>query len=281
MPTFRLITLTCLAMLAFAANSLLCRAALKLSQIDAASFTSLRLLSGALMLCALVKMRGQTLRDQGSWLSALALFAYAAGFSFAYLQLSAASGALLLFGAVQVSMIAYGIFKGERIQRQQWLGLGLALGGLVGLLLPGLAAPPLASALLMLGAGVAWGVYSIRGKAAGNPSAATAMNFVYATPIALAISIFMHDSASFDAAGVVYAILSGALASGLGYALWYRVLPTLKATQAASVQLSVPVLTAISGVLLLGETITLRLILASLAILGGIALIFMSRTKRS
>lgn len=277
MPAFRLIALTFLAMLAFAANSLLCRAALKLSQMDAASFTSLRLLSGALILCLLVSLRSGALRGSGSWRSACALFAYAAGFSFAYQHLSAASGALLLFGAVQVSMIAYGISQGERLQKLQVAGLLLAMGGLLGLLLPGLSAPPLGSALLMMGAGLAWGIYSIRGKGAGDPSAATAMNFVYATPIALALSWLLRDTINVDSAGVVYAILSGALASGLGYALWYRVVPMLQSTQAASVQLSVPVFTALGGVALLGEPITLRLLLASMAILGGIAL--MLRTK--
>jgi drug/metabolite transporter (DMT)-like permease len=213
----------------------------------------------------------------GNWLSAFALFVYAAGFSFAYVSLPAATGALLLFGAVQATMIAHGIWAGERLLRLQLVGLLLALGGLVGLLLPGLSAPPLLGSVLMLSAGVAWGVYSLRGKGAGDPTRVTAGNFLRAVPMAAALSVLMHDRASLDSAGFWYAVSSGALASGLGYAIWYTALPALKATNAATVQLSVPVIAALGGIAFLGESLSLRLVLASVAILGGIALVILEK----
>ena len=208
---------------------------------------------------------------------AFALFVYAAGFSFAYVSLPAATGALLLFGAVQATMIGHGIWKGERLLRLQLAGLMLALGGLVGLVLPGLSAPPLYGSLLMLGAGAAWGVYSLRAKGAGDPTRVTAGNFLRAAPIAAALSVLMFDSTSLDQAGFWYAVSSGALASGIGYAIWYTALPALKSTTAATVQLSVPVIAALGGIVFLGEPMTLRLVLASVAILGGIALVIVER----
>jgi drug/metabolite transporter (DMT)-like permease len=273
----RVVVLTSLAMIAFACNSLLCRVALKHTSIDAASFTTIRLISGAVMLWLVVRMSRITQPCYGNWQSALALFVYAAGFSFAYVSLPASTGALLLFGAVQATMIGHGIWSGERLLRLQLVGIALALGGLVGLLLPGLSAPPLLGSLLMLSAGVAWGVYSLRGKGACEPIEATAGNFLRAAPIAAALSILMHDGASLDSAGFWYAISSGALASGIGYTIWYTALPALKATNAATVQLSVPVIAALGGIVFLGETVTLRLVLASLAILGGIALVFLKK----
>lgn len=277
MSSLRVIALTALAMIAFAGNSLLCRLAFKHTSIDAASFTMIRLLSGAVMLWLVVRMRCGTRAGNGNWLSALALFAYAAGFSFAYLSLSAATGALLLFGAVQATMISHGLWKGERLRRPQLVGLALAFGGLVGLLLPGLSAPPLHGAALMLGAGVAWGVYSARGRGAGDATRVTAGNFLRAVPIAVVLSILMLDGMVLDRVGLLYAVASGALASGLGYAIWYTALPALKATKAATVQLSVPVLAALGGVFFLGESITPRLALASIAILGGIALVILEK----
>jgi len=265
--------LTTLAMLAFASNSLLCRVALRDTAIDAASFTSIRLASGAIILWLLVRARQGAPSGKGNLWSAFALFAYAAGFSFAYLGLTAATGALLLFATVQVTMIAFALIQGERLQALQVGGFLLALGGLVALLLPGLTAPPLGASLLMMIAGVAWGIYSLRGKGAGDPRAVTAGNFLRAVPFALLLSLLLWQQSSWDLAGVGYAVASGALASALGYVIWYTVLPALKATQASVVQLSVPVLTALGGVLLLGESFTLRLLLSSLAILGGIALV--------
>lgn len=265
-------------MLAFAGNSLLCRLALKEARIDAVSFTSTRILSGALVLWLLLRLRDGRQPPTGNWLSALALFVYAAGFSFAYVSLPAATGALLLFGAVQATMIGYGLWRGERFGVQQGAGLLLALGGLIGLLLPGLSAPPLSGVLLMMAAGIAWGVYSLRGQGGGEPTRATAGNFLRAVPFALALSMVSYPLARFDVAGIFYALVSGALTSGLGYALWYAVVPHLKATSAATVQLSVPVLAALGAVLWLGETVSARLLVASCAVLGGIALVILGRS---
>lgn len=264
---------TALALLAFAGNSLLCRAALQYTPIDPASFTTIRLASGALVLWLFVQTRPALPPGRGSWPSALALFAYAAAFSFAYVTLPAGTGALLLFGAVQASMIGWGLIKGERFAPLQLVGLVLALSGLVGLLLPGLSAPPLGGALLMIAAGVAWGVYSLRGKVAGDPTRVTAGNFVRTVPLALALSLLTLGQAQLDAAGVAYAVASGALTSGVGYAIWYTALPHLKATSAATLQLSVPVIAALGGIVWLGEPLSLRLVLAAAAILGGIALV--------
>lgn len=276
MPNLRIVTCTALALIAFAGNSLLCRAALAHTHIDAASFTTVRLLSGTVALCCLVWVRGGARTGRGNWLSALALFTYAAGFSFSYLHLSAAVGALLLFGAVQTTMIGYGIWSGERLRWLQTTGLVLACGGLLGLLLPGLSAPPLTGALLMLGAGAAWGIYSLRGKRGGDSIKVTAGNFTRTVPMALALSLLLAARSSLDPAGLGYAFLSGALTSGVGYAIWYTALPYLKSTSAASVQLSVPILAAVGGVFFLGESLTPRLLVAALAIIGGIALVVLT-----
>ena len=273
--------LTALAMIAFAGNSLLCRFALRQTAIDAASFTLVRIVSGAVCLWLIVQLRKGPSGKAGSWPSALALFGYAALFSFAYLRLTAGTGALLLFGAVQATMILWALRKGERLGLGQTAGLLLALAGLVTLVLPGLSAPPLGAALLMLGAGIAWGVYSLRGKGAGDPLRATAGNFLRAVPMAVLLSLLMWRSANFDRAGIGYAIASGALASGIGYAIWYTALPALKASGAATVQLSVPVLAAAGGIAFLGEQITVRFVLASAAVLGGIALVIFERRTAS
>jgi drug/metabolite transporter (DMT)-like permease len=269
----RTVLLTSLAMLAFASNSLLCRTALRDTGIDAGTFTSVRLLAGAVTLWLLVRLRGGKVAVSGNWPSALALFGYAGGFSYAYLRLPAATGALLLFGAVQVTMIGYGIWAGERLRGRQLVGLLLAAAGIVGLLLPGLSAPPLDGAVLMLVAGAAWGIYSLRGKGIGDPVAATAGNFLRAVPMAAVLSVMMLSRATWDVAGLGYAVMSGAVASGLGYSIWYTVLPGLRATTAATVQLAVPVIAAIGGIVLLNEPLTMRLIAMSVAVLGGIALV--------
>ena len=269
----RIFILTLLAMIAFASNSLLCRLALKQTGIDAASFTLIRIFSGAVALWLIMKMRRATWKEEGSWSSALALFIYAAAFSFAYLDLSAGTGALLLFGAVQATMILWGFRKGERLDAIQMVGLIVAVAGLVVLMFPGLSAPPLIGSILMVGAGVAWGIYSIHGKAGRDAIATTAGNFLRAVPFAAVVSIILLSRARLDQTGIFYAVVSGAITSGLGYVIWYSALPGLKAASAATVQLSVPVLTAAGGILLLGEPITLRYVLASAAVLGGIFLV--------
>ena len=273
--------LTALAMLAFAGNSLLCRMAFQLTAVDASSFTAARLLSGAVVLALLLRARpGCTVGAvaHGNWGSALALFAYAALFSLAYVGMPAATGALLLFGAVQASMIGWGLLHGERLRPWQAVGFAAALVGLVALMLPGFATPSWSGALSMLGAGVAWGVYSLRGKAttagkAADPLATTCGNFVRTLPMALVLCAVLMPTLRWDAAGLALAVASGAVTSGLGYAVWYRALPALQATQAATVQLSVPLIAAVGGILLLGESVTWRLLVASIAILGGIALV--------
>ena len=276
MPRALTFFLTLAAMLAFAGNSLLCRMALLHTGIDPASFTSIRIVSGALALWLIVSLRNGTragARGAGNWASALALFAYAALFSYAYVSLPAAMGALLLFGAVQATMIGYGLCAGERLRIPQWAGLVCALAGLAGLLLPGLSAPPPGGAALMIGAGVAWGIYSLRARGGGDPTMVTAGNFLRAAPLAVALSVAALPWQALDWAGAGYAVASGALTSGVGYAVWYAALRGLAAASAASVQLSVPVITAIGGIAFLGESITMRLVVASVAILGGIALV--------
>lgn len=273
MPPLRILLLTILAMLAFAGNSLFCRLALKTTTIDAASFTSIRLISASVLLFCLMLAKRTSIAKHGNWTSSLALFVYAAGFSLAYLKLPAATGALLLFGAVQASMVSYGLYNGERLAGLRLGGFLLALCGLVMLMLPGLSAPPLGSALLMLLAGMAWAVYTLRGKGATNPMAVTAGNFVRTLPMTAGFSLIAINQLSTDRAGLIYAVLSGALTSGLGYAVWYKVLPFLKATNAATVQLSVPVIAALGGVVFLGESVTGLMLGASAAILLGMLLV--------
>ena len=273
----RIFILTLVAMIAFASNSLLCRAALKETGIDAASFTFIRVFSGAVALWVIMKMRNASWQSAGNWLSAMALFAYAAAFSFAYNSLTAGTGALLLFGAVQATMILWGLGKGERFQAIQIVGLVVAVSGLVVLVFPGLSAPPLSGSILMLSAGVAWGIYSLRRKTSSDAIATTAGNFLRAVPFAAILGIVFIPWARVDRAGIGYALLSGAIASGLGYVIWYAALSGLKATRAATVQLSVPVLAATGGILLLAEPITFRYLVASIAVLGGIALVVIEK----
>jgi len=273
--------LTLLAMIAFAGNSLLCRFALKHTGIDAASFTSIRLISGAVALWLIVQIRGGRRDAAGNWLSAFALFVYAASFSFAYVRLPAATGALLLFGAVQVTMIGYGLWVGERLHRRQAAGLTCALGGLVGLLSPGLSAPPLSASILMLFAGVAWGIYSLRGRNAGDPLMATMGNFCRAVCFTGMLSLLWPPKMALDSAGIGFAIMSGALASGVGYAIWYTALRGLSATYAATVQLSVPAIAGVGGLVFLGEPVTLHFLIATTAILGGIAVVIINKQRAS
>lgn len=272
----RLILITTLAMLAFAANSLLCRVALRDTTIDAASFTAIRLASGALVLAVLVRARGSRPTEAGGWTAAACLFGYAAFFSFAYRQLSAATGAILLFGAVQTAMLSWGLATGERLRRPQIVGLLLAVGGLVYMLLPGLSAPPLLGAAFMMAAGISWAGYSLLGRGTKDPTKATAGNFLRTVPFAavlfLAQQAGQQTAASVDQTGALYAVISGAITSGLGYVLWYAALPALTATSAAVIQLSVPAIAALGGVVLLAEPLSSRLAIASVTIMGGIAL---------
>jgi drug/metabolite transporter (DMT)-like permease len=270
-------------MVAFAANSILCRLALEPADIDAAGFTAVRLLSGASVLLLIARSSGRrrTEGSRGNWLSATALFVYAIFFSFAYLRLSVGTGALILFALVQVTMIAGGRARGERPRPLHWIGLAAALGGLVYLVSPGLAAPSAAGSLMMGGAGVAWGVYSLRGRSTTDPVVTTTDNFVRSVPMVLVVAVVFHRSLDLSARGVLFALSSGALASGVGYVLWYTALRGLSATRAASVQLTAPVIAALGGLLFLGENLTLRLVASAVLILGGVGLTLVGREKVS
>jgi drug/metabolite transporter (DMT)-like permease len=273
----RVVALTVLALTAFAANSVLCRAALGGGTIDAASFSALRLLSGALILWLLVTLRPGRTTLGGSWPSATSLFLYAVPFSFAYESLATGTGALILFGAVQATMLIAAVRSGERPSSLQWLGLLTAIGGLVYLVLPGVSAPdPLGSALMTV-AGISWGFYSLRGRAATDPLGETAGNFARSLPMMALVSAASLGALRVDAAGALLAVTSGALASGVGYAIWYAALPGLTAARAATVQLSVPVLAAAGGVIFMVEAVTPRLAIASVLILGGVALALLKR----
>ena len=268
------IALTALTLVAFASNSLLARVALRGGEIDAAGFTAVRLLSGAalLWLVVLVPRRGRPQGGSGGWVPGLMLFAYAILFSLAYLQLTAGTGALVLFGAVQVTMISVGLWEGDRLRPMQVLGAALAASGLVYLAMPGVEAPPLGGALLMAGSGIAWGVYSLLGRSAGDPASATAVNFLWAAPMGVGAALALLPSVRLGATGVAWAALSGGVTSGLGYVLWYLVLPRLGSLRGAVAQLAVPVLAAVGGATLLTEEITARLVVATAVTLGGVAL---------
>ncbi|HGM5581483.1 TPA: DMT family transporter [Pseudomonas putida] len=270
-----------LSLLAFAANSIFCRLALAQGAIDPASFTALRLLSGCAFLLILLRLRAPRQGLGGSWKGGVALFLYAWLFSLAYVQLGAGVGALVLFGAVQLTMFLYAWARGERFSGRVTGGMLLAFAGLVLLLLPGAAAPPLASALVMALAGVAWGAYSLLGKGSLRPLADTAGNFLFSLPLLLllVVGLAIGDGPVLGTSGVLYALASGVLASGAGYALWYGVVKQVSAQQAATMQLSVPVIASLGGVWLLGEAMSLRLLVASVVVLGGVGLALSARRR--
>jgi len=273
----RLVLLSALAMLAFAANSLLCRMALQRGGMDPATFATLRVAAGVAVLLLLARRRATA--QPADWLAAAMLWLYMAAFAFAYVSLSAGSGALILFATVQLTMFSAGLRAGERFAATGWAGLALALGGLVYLVAPGLEAPPPLGAALMALAGIGWGVYSLRGRGKTDALAATAGNFLRALPLCLLLSLVMWGGWHAQPRGVLLALASGGVTSGLGYVIWYAALPGLTAMRAATLQLSVPPLAALGGVLLLGEALTPRLLWASCAILGGIALVLLSRSR--
>ncbi|HTN74545.1 MAG TPA: DMT family transporter [Pirellulaceae bacterium] len=278
-----IVVATIAALLAFAANSLLCREALGKQLIDATSFTMIRLVAGTIMLgviSAVIHRSDDRWRRAGNWLSGIALFVYAWAFSLAYRSLTAETGALVLFGCVQVTILTWGIIRGERLSRWQWLGFIMAMAGLLYLVSPGLSAPPLGGAVCMAIAGSAWGVYSVRGRGHKQPVAANAGNFAIAMCLALIVSLLDPGSLRIsEPRGVLLAVISGAITSGLGYAIWYTALTGLTATRAAIVQLMVPIITALAAVMFLGGSLSLRLITAGLLILGGVALVVLERRK--
>lgn len=277
----KIIFYTTFALVAFAFNSILCRLALGTEAIDATSFTAVRLISGAIVLILINSFSGkkETLSKSGNWLSAFFLFAYAICFSLAYINLTTATGALVLFGSVQMTMIGAALAKGERPQMLEWLGLFLALGGLVYLVFPGLSAPPILSSLLMMFAGIAWGFYTLRGRGSQNPLADTTGNFLRSVPMIILFALPFLYQIHLSTKGIIFAVLSGAIASGIGYSVWYAALKYHTATRAAILQLSVPALAAIGGVIFLSEIVSIRLLLASALILGGIALAIFGKIK--
>jgi drug/metabolite transporter (DMT)-like permease len=270
------------ALIGFSGNSLLARVALRADHTDASTFTLIRLVSGAavLLVIAAVTRRRIVLATSIGWLSGAALFAYAAAFSFAYLELGAGPGALILFGAVQATMIGWGLAKGERLGLLTWFGLLLALCGLAALTPPS-GVPERAAAGLMAFAGVAWGVYSLLGRRSTDPIGLTTANFVLSVPLAVALSVATRGGYQTTARGVFFAMASGALASGVGYSFWYAALPSLSASQAAITQLVVPVLTAVAAVVLLDEPMTLRLLLSGAAIVGGVLVALAASQRRA
>ncbi len=278
----RIIFLTVLALIAFAANSVLNRLALSEGSIDAPSFTVIRLLSGAIVLFLILSIKNYKKtpsNSKGSWLSSFMLFTYAISFSIAYLTLDTATGALILFAAVQISMILISLVKGTRLQIVEWLGMFVAFFGFVYLVFPDLGTPSFTGFVLMSIAGTAWGVYTLRGRCTKDPLAETAYNFIRTIPFVLILFFFTFNHASISSQGVLLAILSGAVASGIGYAIWYAALNGLSATQAAVVQLSVPIIAAMGGVVFVSEQITQRLIISISFILGGILLVVLGRRK--
>jgi drug/metabolite transporter (DMT)-like permease len=271
-PRARTLVACGLAMVGFAANSLLARQALGSRLIDPSSYTFVRLASGALMLAVLAGARQESLRGAGGWAAAVSLLVYAAAFSFSYVRIGAALGALILFPTVKIALLAWGRVVGERPARQEWLGAGLALAGLVTLMGPGAARAELAGSALMVVAGLAWAAYSIAGKDVRRPVAATGANFVRATAVALPLAAWSVTQGHASAPGLTLAVASGAIASALSYVLWYAAVPGLTAMQMGLAQLAVPALAGLGAVLLLGEVLSVRLVVAAAAIFGGVAL---------
>lgn len=273
--TTRTLIFTVLALSAFAANSVICRLALSRQVIDPASFTGIRLLSGALVLILLVSVTGSRKdpTDKGSWWSGFFLFLYAIAFSFAYISLDTGTGALILFAAVQITMITYALASGKKMNMKEWLGVLIAFAGFIYLVSPGVTAPSLNGLLLMTLSGIGWGIYTIRGKASANALQVNAYNFLRTLPLAGIMLLFSLKEMQATNEGVGLAILSGAVTSGIGYTIWYLALRGLTAVQASVVQLLVPVIAAVGGVIFLSELINQRLVIAAIMILGGIGLV--------
>jgi drug/metabolite transporter (DMT)-like permease len=274
---------TTLALIAFAANSVLCRLALGGKTIDAAGFTCIRLLSGAIVLLCILKLRDNEngLSTKGSWTAAFMLFLYAVTFSFAYLTLNTGTGALILFGSVQITMILRSHLSGNRLLLIEWVGVVVAFSGIVYLVLPGVTAPSLTGFSLMTLAGIAWGLYTLKGRGSTNPLSDTSYNFLRSIPFVIVLGLFFFHDAHITRQGIILAAISGSITSGIGYTLWYTALRGLSATQAAVVQLSVPVIAGFGGVVFVSEQISLRLTLSALLTLGGILMVILGRNAKT
>ena len=279
----KVVSLTFIALAAFAANSVICRFALGAQAIDAASFTIIRLLSGAcvLLLLAHAGKTHKKLIYKGSWLGGMTLFIYACTFSYAYITLDTATGALILFAAVQLSIMFISSFQGEKFSRYEWLGITVSFLGFSYLVWPLVSQPSFSGAILMIISGAAWGVYTLIGRGSKQPLTDTCYNFLRSLPFVLILFLFTYSQFEWSSTGVLLAILSGAITSGVGYAIWYLVLPSLAATQAAVLQLTVPIIAAIGGVIFVSEAMTLRLMLSSCLVLGGIAIVIFSKSAKS
>lgn len=277
------ITSTVFALIAFATNSVLCRLALDENAIDAASFTTIRLFSGIIILFGVLQLTSKTYKvefsgkSKGSWLAAVMLFIYAIAFSFGYVSLDTGTGALILFGAVQITMIIANVIQGNKLHLSEWLGLTIAFSGFVYLVMPNLTTPSFMGFILMSISGMAWALYTLLGRASKNPLSDTAYNFLRTSPFILVLMILGLEQTHITSTGVVFAVLSGAIASGIGYFVWYIALGGLSVTQAAVVQLFVPVIATVGGVIFTGELITLRLIESSGLVLGGILMVILGR----
>jgi len=276
----RIIALTVIAMIAFAANSVLARLAFATAGAEPLSYTGIRLAAGAATLAVLLALRRRNVRLGGSWSGVAALFGYAILFSIAYILLGAGTGALILFASVQIGMLGWAVYRGDRPGLIEWLGFVVAFGGLVYLLSPGVVAPNPLGALLMLVAGLCWAAYTLIGRASTSPLDDTAGNFMRSSPLAVVMVVAGALTYGVSLAAVIYAIVSGALASGLGYAVWYTALPSLSRTRAAIVQLTVPAIAGAGGVLFIGEALSPRLVIATIAIIGGVALAVISSSRR-
>lgn len=278
---FRIAAFTALALVAFAANSVLARMALEDGTIDAGGYTIVRLLSGATVLLVLVGLdqRSTNVTTKGSWAAGLMLFVYAITFSYAYISLDTGTGALILFGAVQITMILVALFRGYRPSPAEWAGLVLAFAGFVYLMLPGISTPSALGFLLMTVSGIAWGLYTLQGRGSKNPLADTAYNFLRTVPLVLVVLVITFADSNYSMRGVLLAVLSGGIASGLGYTMWYTALGGLSFTQAAVLQLLVPVIAAAGGVIFVSEAITWRLTVSAVLILTGILLVVLNRNS--
>jgi len=266
---------TCVALFAFAGNSVLCRLALGDAVIDAPSFTAIRLLSGIVVLVTLLTVTTDKKKPvtKGSWLAAIFLFVYAITFSFAYISLDTGVGALILFGTVQLTMILASVALGSKLHLTEWLGVSIAFSGFVYLIIPNLTTPSFSGFILMVISGIAWGGYTLKGRGSINPISDTAYNFIRTIPFVIVLLILCLRNAHISSFGITLAILSGAIASGIGYAVWYIALRNLSIIQAAVVQLLVPIIAAIGGILFINEIISLRLVFSSIMVLGGILLV--------
>ncbi|XQW85293.1 DMT family transporter [Thalassotalea piscium] len=280
MGKIKVVSFTFVALVTFAANSVICRLALGGGSIDAASYTMIRLLAGVIALLILVKLgkKGKPHAKKGSWLGGITLFLYACTLSYAYISLDTATGALILFGAVQLSILLFSYFRGDKFHLLEWLGIIIAFVGFVYLVFPLMSQPSMIGAVLMVVSGASWGMYTLVGQGSKRPLIDTCYNFVRTIPFVLILCLLTYDQLEFTNQGVLLAILSGAITSGVGYAIWYLVLPSLATTQAAVLQLTVPIIAALGGVIFVSEPITLRLFISSVFVLGGIALVIFAKT---